>query len=203
MNSPILDLFIRFLINIIMIFIIARYLYYTGSRKKEYVFTFIVIGVTVFFLCYLLASINLELGLALGLFAIFGILRYRTLTIQIREMTYLFLSITVSVINSLTAAGYRPMIIIVVNLVILLITAVMEFLWFRRTENIITVRYERIELIKPENKEELIKDLEHRLGIKIIDVHIGSINFLRDTAMVEIHYDARKYPSFLSDFQDS
>jgi prepilin signal peptidase PulO-like enzyme (type II secretory pathway) len=203
MNSPLFDLAVRFLINTVMLIIITRFLYYTGSRKKEYVFTSNIIGVAVFFLCYLLSSINLELGLALGLFAIFGILRYRTTTVQIREMTYMFLAITVSVINSLTAAGYSALIILGVNTVILLITAILELLWFRRSKSILTVRYEKIELIRPENRTALIEDLEKRLGIEVLDVHIGAINFLRDTAMLEILYDAKRYPSFLSDFQEN
>lgn len=203
MNNPLVDLAIRFLINLAILVVIARWLYYTGSRRKEYVFTYVIIGITVFVLCYMLSSINIELGLALGLFAIFGILRYRTLPIQIREMTYLFLSITISVINSLTAAGYRSMIVLGVNIAILLIAAAMEYLWFRRIPGTISVRYEKIDLIRPDRRSELIADLEERLGIEIIDVHVGSINFLRDTAIIEILYDSRRYPGFLSDYQES
>ena len=203
MNNPLVDLAIRFLINFIFLLIIARVLYYTNSKRKEYVFTIVVIGITVFVLCYMLSSINLELGLAIGLFAIFGILRYITLSIQIREMTYLFLAITISVINSLTAAVYESYIVLGVNIVILLITASMELYWFRRAPGVLSLKYEKIELIKPDRKKELIADLEARLGIEVLDCKIGSINFLRDTAVLEVEYDAKKYPDYLSEYQDS
>ena len=187
MNGAIIDLIIRFIITVAMLIITAGFLYYPRSKKKEFVFTYIIVGMTVFFLCYLLSSINMELGLALGLFAIFGIMRYRTLPVQVREMTYLFLSITLSVINSLTSVGYQTWIILMVNAIILLCAFILELFWFKRMHGNFTVRYEKIELIRPENREALIKDLEERLGIEILDVKIGGINFLRDTAVDRGH----------------
>ncbi len=201
MSQAIIDLMVRFLITLVMLIITAGFLYYPRSKKKEFVFTFIIIGLTVFFLCYLLSSVNMELGLALGLFAIFGILRYRTLPVQIREMTYLFLSITLSVINSLTAVGYSSGVIIMVNGIILGIVLILELVWFRKAHGNFSVRYEKITMIKPENHGELKKDLEDRLGIEILDIKIGSINFLRDTAMIEIIYDANKYPYFVQHYE--
>ncbi len=201
MSQAIIDLMVRFLITMVMLVITAGFLYYPKSKKKEFVFTFIIIGMTVFFLCYLLSSVNMELGLALGLFAIFGILRYRTLPVQIREMTYLFLSITLAVINSLTAVGYSTFIILGVNATILIIVLLLELLWFRKAHGNFSIRYEKIAMIKPENHEELKRDLEDRLGIEILDMKIGSINFLRDTAMIDVIYDANKYPYFLQHYE--
>lgn len=188
MIGPILDMTLRFFVNVIFLLIIARVLYYPHSKRREYLFTFMILGITVFFLCYLLSSINLELGLALGLFAIFGILRYRTTTVEIREMTYMFLAITISVINSLTAAGYPVLLIVGVNILIVGIAWVLEALWYGRSDKRITVVYERIELIRPERRGELIEDLSARLGIQVSEVEIGSVNFLRDTAEVTVHF---------------
>ncbi len=201
MNGAILDLIIRFIITVAMLIITAGFLYYPRSKKKEFVFTYIIVGMTVFFLCYLLSSINMELGLALGLFAIFGIMRYRTLPVQVREMTYLFLSITLSVINSLTSVGYQTWIILMVNAIILLCAFILELFWFKRMHGNFTVRYEKIDLIRPEHREALIKDLEERLGIEILDVKIGGINFLRDTAVIEVIYDANRYPYYVQHYE--
>lgn len=197
MIGPILDMTLRFLVNVVFLFIIARVLYYPHSKRREYLFTFMILGITVFFLCYLLSSINLELGLALGLFAIFGILRYRTTTVEIREMTYMFLAITISVINSLTAAGYPVYLILGVNILIVGIAWILEYLWYGRSDKRITVVYERIELISPDRRDELIEDLSARLGIPVTAVEIGSVNFLRDTAEVTVHF-SRAQEHFLS-----
>lgn len=199
MNDPIIDLTIRFLINSIMLFIIARWLYFRISNKKQFLFSILIIGTTVFFLCYLLSSINLELGLALGLFAIFGILRYRSLPVAVRDMTYIFLAITISVINSLTAAGYPAGIILAVNLVILMITAGAEFAFIRRMDDSMPIKYEKIELVTPDRHEELIADLEARLGMSITDVRIKEVNFLNDTAELQVFFDNRKHGSRYTD----
>src|SRR6056297_1606436 len=100
-TSDFLELLLRFTLNMVAIVIIIRYLYYTSTRRKDYLFTYILISITVFLLCFLLENVKLQLGFALGLFAIFGIIRYRTTTIPIREMTYLFVVIALSVINAL------------------------------------------------------------------------------------------------------
>lgn len=201
MTEGLIDLTLRFFITFGMLIVLSGLLYYPKSKKKEFVFTFISVGVTVYFLSFLLSSVNMELGLALGLFAIFGILRYRTIPVQIREMTYLFLSITLSIINSLSAVGYPALLILGINLLILLITWLLERILFKRAKGRITVNYEKIELIKPDKRQALIADLEERLGMKILDVRVGSINFLRDTAEVEITYDADAYPQFRETYQ--
>ena len=126
--NPLMDFTLRFMANLLVLFIIARVIYFPGNKRKEFVFTFIIIGSTVFILSFMLSSINMELGLALGLFAIFGIMRFRTTPIMVKEMTYLFLSITISVINSLASAGYTNSHLLIANSAMILLIVLMELI---------------------------------------------------------------------------
>jgi hypothetical protein len=143
---------------------------------------------TVFLLCVLLDSVKLQLGFALGLFAIFGIIRYRTDPIAIKEMTYLFLVIGISVVNALSNKKISHAELVFANLMIVFITYGMENLWLLRHQSSRNITYEKIELILPEKREELIADLKERTGIDVIRVEIRRINFLRDTANLRIFY---------------
>jgi hypothetical protein len=168
----------------------ALALLYT-TRRKDYLFTYILISSVVFLLCYLLESVSLQIGFALGLFAIFGIIRYRTNPMPIKEMTYLFLVIGISVINALTA-GTSMIEIIFANLAVILITLGLEKMWFLRHISSKSIVYEKINLIVPEKYDELIADLQQRTGIKEIrKVEIGAINFLKDTCRMIIYYEDR------------
>jgi len=185
------ELLLRFGINLVVMLIIVRWLYYTTTRRKDYLFTYILISSVVFLLCYLLESVSLQIGFALGLFAIFGIIRYRTNPMPIKEMTYLFLVIGVSVINALTS-GTSMIQIIFANLVVILITMGLEKMWLLRHISSKSIVYEKINLIVPEKYDELIADLQERTGIKEIKkVEIGAINFLKDTCRMIIYYEDR------------
>ena len=185
------ELLLRFGINLVVMLIIVRWLYYTTTRRKDYLFTYILISSVVFLLCYLLESVSLQIGFALGLFAIFGIIRYRTNPMPIKEMTYLFLVIGVSVINALTA-GTSMIQIIFANLAVILITMGLEKIWLLRHISSKSIVYEKINLIVPEKYDELIADLQERTGIKEIKkVEIGAINFLKDTCRMIIYYEDR------------
>jgi hypothetical protein len=141
-------------------------------------------------LCYLLANVKLQLGFALGLFAIFGIIRYRTNAMPIREMTYLFLVIGISIINSLADTKTSVAEVLFTNLIILFFTFGFEKLWLLRHEVSRLINYEKIDLIKPEKHNELIADLQQRTGIKKIDrIEIGKIDFLKDTCLITIYYE--------------
>jgi hypothetical protein len=188
--SSFLELFIRFSLNFIVIMILVRWLYYSTTRRKDYLFTYILISSVVFLLCYLLESVKLQIGFALGLFAIFGIIRYRTNAIPIREMTYLFLIIGVSVVNSLADEDTSVAEILFSNGAIIFATYGLEKLWLLKHESSKIVNYEKIDLIRPENYRELIKDLQQRTGIKKIKrVEVGKIDFLRDTCLLTIYYE--------------
>ncbi len=185
-------LIVRFAFNLIVTLILVRWLYYGITKRKDYLFSYIIISTVVFLLCFLLASVELELGFALGLFAIFGIIRYRTMQIPIKEMTYLFLVIGVSVINSLSSNSIGFLDILIANTFFIGLTYVLEKVWLLRHETSMIIIYENIDLIKSENREKLIEDLETRTGIKKINkVDIGKINFLRNTANLRVYYYAK------------
>jgi hypothetical protein len=183
------ELLLRFGINLVVIILLVRWLYYTSSRRKDYLFTYLLISSVVFLLCYLLESVSLQIGFALGLFAIFGIIRYRTNPMPIKEMTYLFLVIGVSVINALTSGTSLPEIIFA-NIAVILITFGLEKVWLLRHISSKVIIYEKINLIVPEKHDEMIADLQQRTGIKeITKVEIGAINFLKDTCRIIIYYE--------------
>ena len=131
----------------------------------------------------------MEMGFALGLFAVFGILRYRTEAIPIRQMTYLFIVIGISMINALSNKSVSIFEVLFTNGLITLITYLIDRLWFQTIEEKKSIVYEKIELIKPENKQELIKDLKERTGLPIHEVKVDKIDFLKDTAAVTIYYN--------------
>jgi hypothetical protein len=186
-----LEFVLRFILNMSVIMILVRWLYYSKTKRKDYLFTYILISSIVFLLCFLLESVKLQIGFALGMFAIFGIIRYRTDALPIKEMTYLFLIIGISVINALTNAETSLMDLLFTNAVIIFITYGLEKVWLLKHESSKLIVYEKINLIKRENYDLLIKDLEERTGIKKINrVEVGKINFLRDICDLTIYYYA-------------
>ena len=183
-----LELVFRFAFNSLVITILVRYLYYNTSKRKDYLFTYFLISFIVFLLCYLLENVKLELGFALGLFAIFGIIRYRTRQIEIKEMTYLFLVIGVSVINALANKKISYAELLFTNLALIGITYLLERVFLLKHESRKAIDYDKIENIKPQNYELLKADLEERTGLLINRIEIGKLDFLRDSARVYIHY---------------
>ncbi len=193
------ELAIRFGINLIVVLLLVRWLYYSASKRKDYLFTYILISSVVFLLCFLLESVTLQIGFALGLFAIFGIIRYRTNPMPIKEMTYLFLVIGISVINALTT-GTGMVEILFANVVIILITFGLEKVWLLRHVSSKTIIYEKINLIVPEKYGELIADLKERTGISDIKkVEIGKINFLKDTCRMIVYYEDKNRSMNMAD----
>tara|TARA_B100000497_G_C7654626_1_gene393972 strand:+ start:712 stop:1308 length:597 start_codon:yes stop_codon:yes gene_type:complete len=179
---------VRFLLNFLFLTAVVKFIYYKRSEKKEYLFTFYLIGIVVFFLCFTLKKYELDLGMALGLFAIFGILRYRTLPLEVREMTYLFVVIGIAVMNGLSNKKMSYAEIIAANSIIVLALYFLELYWLKTEVFSKEVLYETIENIKPENHKKLKDDLEKRLGVNIIRFEIGNVNFLRDVAKITVHY---------------
>ena len=179
---------IRFLLNLFFLTGIVKFIYYKHSQKREYLFTFYLIGIVVYFLCFTLKKYELDLGMALGLFAIFGIIRYRTLPLEVKEMTYLFVVIGVAVMNALSNKKMSYAEIIAANSIIVLTLYILERYWTRTEVFSKEVLYETIENIRPENHDKLKEDLEKRLGVTIIRFEIGNVNFLRDVAKITVHY---------------
>jgi hypothetical protein len=191
-------LLIRLGINLLFLTILIRVLYYTKTRRKDYLFTYYLIGTITFFLCFGLMQMDIDTGMGLGLFAIFGIIRYRTDAIEIKEMTYLFMVIGISVVNALASNELSISEVGVINISVVLLTYILENLWLMKHETRKTINYERIDLIKPENYDLMKADLEKRTGLSINRVEVGKIDFLNDTAMVRIYYfaDEQEYSDY-------
>lgn len=187
-NKDIYSLLFRLLLNFFFLTLIIRFVYYPKTKRKDYVFTYLLIGLVTFFLTFALKKLEIGVGMGLGLFAIFGIIRYRTQTIEIKEMTYLFVVIGLSVINSLATQEISLLEVLLLNGTALLITAGLEFFWWKNNEQMRTVIYEKIDLITPEKYDEMKLDLELRTGLEIIRFEIGKTNFLNDTAEVRVYF---------------
>lgn len=179
---------IRFGFNMIATFIIVVMLYARNSKRKEFYFSYFAISLSVFMLVFLLQGVKLELGFALGLFAIFGIIRYRTDAIPIKEMTYLFVIIAVSVINALSKDFLGYLELTLVNLLLVGALWILEHILMLRQEDSLQIIYENIENIHEDREAELIADLEKRTGIKIRRYRIDKVDFLRDVARITIWF---------------
>lgn len=179
----------RFLLNMIFVFILIHFFYYRKSRRLDYYFTFVLISISIFFLIYLLGSVKIKVGMALGLFAIFGIIRYRTETVPVREMTYIFVIISLSVINAI-ALNLSYAEIVVTNLIYVISVWVVESFRGLRHVSSKLILYDRVDNIQPHQRAELIEDLQKRTGLKIIRVEVGGINYLQDTVMLKIYYES-------------
>jgi hypothetical protein len=183
--------FVRLAINLISMIVLLRLIYYRITGRHDFFFTFFMFNLIIFIITILLNSgTSFSIGAAFGLFAIFAMLRYRTEDISTRDMTYLFLSITIGLISSINQGTALE--IVLINVIILLTAFLVESNVFLKQEFIKTVEYENIELIKPEKHPELLRDLRDRTGLDIHKVYIKRIDFLRDTALIKIHYRSSK-----------
>ncbi len=181
---------VRFLINFIFLTAVIRYSYFRFSQKTEYLFTFYLVGTVVFFLCFTLKKYELDLGLALGLFAIFGILRYRTDPIKVKEMTYLFVVIGISIINALSNKKMSYIEIISTNTAVFLLAYYLDRNWSINKSQTVSkdIVIHSLEHIRPEQHEHLKQELEEKLGFEILKFDIGQIDFQKQTAKIKIRY---------------
>lgn len=178
---------LRFSFHMLVCFIMIHFCYYRKNRNREYYKSLIFFSAGMFLLLFLLESIKLQIGLTLGLLAIFGVIRYRTETVPIKEMTYLFMVIAISVINGLSlSVSYA--VLGATNLLILLIVGFFEFQKFLSSTSSKLILYDRIELITPDKHDELMADLCKRTGLNIEKIEIGHIDFLRDAAFIRVYY---------------
>jgi len=192
-EAPVLDwnmwyFIAHFLINFVVVWIINRLLYYPKSRRRDYFFTFTLIGVSIFLMIFLLGSVKIKVGFALGLFAIFGIIRYRTESVPIREMTYLFAIIAISVINALASEITYLELIFTNSIFIVTIWLLESKRWLKHVSCKI-IQYDKIALITPDKREEMFADLKKRTGLDITNVEIGNIDFLKDSAFIKVYYE--------------
>ena len=194
------SILMRFVICLLVNWFIVQFLYFRKSQRRDFYFTFVIISVAIFFLVYLMMGMDrgkATMGVGLGLFGIFSIMRYRTDTMPVREMTYLFVVVCLSVVHAMAdmvgvdakgkIIGTPVCELIVIDIIV--VAAIILFERVLKVENTKLIQYDRIELVKPDKRQELIADLEQRLGIKVTDVKVGAIDFLRDMAMLRVTYE--------------
>ncbi len=182
-----IEMLTRFILNIAAVGIVIHFFYYPKSQRRDYYFTFILMAVSIFMLIYLMDDAKMKVGAALGLFAVFGIIRYRTEQIAIRDMTYLFFIVALSVVNGMSVK-LSAVELLVSNGIFILTAAFAENHLLVKRISYKYIRYDNIDLVNASRNEELIADLEKRTGLHITRVEIGSIDFLRDCALLKIHY---------------
>ena len=186
---------LMFLFNLLMSWIIIYFIYYKVSKRRDYYVTFMLFSNAMFLLLWLMQILDIQTGFVLGLFAIFGMIRYRTETVPIREMTYLFIIIAQSVINSLSlkADDLAWHQLLFANIALIVLAGAFE-LWSARKQHTSTkiILYEKIENIVPQKREELLTDLRQRTGLDISAIEIGHIDFLRDVAYIKVTYPLPK-----------
>jgi hypothetical protein len=194
----------RFALNALVIFLLVRIIYYPRHRNKDFLFSFFLFNIINFIICYLLSSATIKIGFAFGLFAIFSIIRYRSVSVPIREMAYLLTSVTIGILNALSSLDTGLPELLISNGVLLLLTFVLDRKVTLPHENSQMVIYEKIELIKPENRNQLIEDLKLRTGLPIHRIEIGRIDLMRDSAKIRIFYlsEESQSSSFDSDGDD-
>jgi len=178
---------LRYAFNFVVTGVIIHFFYYPKSRRRDYYFTFMMIALSVFFIIFLLGGVKLKVGFVLGIFAIFGIIRYRTESVPIREMTYLFTITAIAVINALSVQmSYVEL--ITVNLIFVLVAWGLESGKWLKHVSCKWVLYDKIQLITPDRYEELLQDITLRTGLKVQRIEVGHIDFIRDSAMLKVYY---------------
>ena len=190
--SDYLAFVLGFLLNLAVAVVIVRFIYYPRTRDKRYVFTFLAFNTIIYFVLSLMSSISLGVGVGFGLFAIFSVLRYRTDTIPIREMTYLFIILALPVMNSSAMVASHWGELLLANTAVLIMLWVLEKEWGFQYEISKRIVYENIELIQPARRAELLADLTARTGLPIQRVKVGKIDFLRDVAELQVYYFAEE-----------
>jgi len=183
----------RLVIDISSVIILIRFIYYPIYKHRDLFFTFFIFNLIIFLISFLLNKVELSMGAAFGLFAVFSMLRYRTEDISIKDMTYLFLVIALGLVSAVIKVKnaediFENMFLIFINGIVLLITYLLESSVLMRKETMKQLTYENIELIKPERREDLIADLKTRTGINIHRLSIHKIDFLKDSAVIKIYY---------------
>ena len=181
-------LMFRFALNLLFIAILVRGVYYRFAPKKDFAFTFFIFNVIIFFACYFMSKMEISMGFAFGLFAIFGILRYRTTTVPIKEMTYLLAAIVLALVNAIITSKITYIEILIANVATLICAFGIESIWYKDRQYSKLIAYENIEMITPDHKEAMLEDLRQRTGLHITQFEIEEIDFLRDSASVRIYY---------------
>lgn len=187
-NTSIWGILIRFGINLVFLIILIGVVYYRYSKKEKFLFTFFLIGIIVFFVSSIMKKFDIGVGMAFGLFAIFGILRLRTINFSVKDMAYLFACIGISVINALGLLIYHFYGILIFNTLIILTALILELFIKSKIFKRESIVYENINLLRPENQDSLIQDISARTGQEILKTKVRDINFKRGIAKLDIYF---------------
>ena len=185
--------FWRLLIDVVSMIILVRFIYFRIYKKKDYLFTFFLFNIIIFIITYLMNKVDMSLGAAFGLFAVFSMLRYRTEGISTKDMTYLFIVIAIGLICAVSKGTYFELGLI--TAILIAFTYALDGNWLVRNELVKTIQYENIELIKPEDYNALVDDLKKRTGLHIHRVSVDKINFLKDVAVVRVYFYEDSLPN--------
>jgi hypothetical protein len=190
-EHTLLSILVRFFANLAVLYILIGVIYYRYSRKEEFLFSFILMGIIIFLICSLLETVNIQLGMALGLFAIFAILRFRTVTYTVKDMTYIFIVIGVSIINSQAHVPPHLLGALVINSIIISATFFLEVFLKKKALTSLLLIYNKLELLAPALKKELLNDLSVHTGQNIEKVVINKIDIGKKIAEIEVYYKER------------
>jgi len=197
------DFSLRGLIDVLAIVLLVGLIYYPKHKNKDFIFTFVIFNIINFMICFLLGAAKIKMGFAFGLFAIFSIIKYRTIVVSIKDMGYFFICVALGMLNSLANTSDGYLILIICNAVILTLTYFLERLNFIDNENVKEIIYDNVRLVKPDLREELIADLIERTGLEIHKVEIVSINYLKDTVLLKAYYYAKESENTLPTASDN
>jgi hypothetical protein len=192
------DFAIRSGIDLAAIFLLVGLMYYPKYKNKDFVFTFSIFNVINFMICYLLGTAKIQMGFAFGLFAIFSIIRYRTIMISIKDMGYFFICVALAMLNSLADTSDGFLLLIICNVVILVMTFLLERLNFINNENSKEIVFDNVNLIKPSQRDALLAELKARTELNIHKVDVIKINYLKDTVLLKVYYYAKESENTLS-----
>ena len=185
------SILLRFSVNLLVLFVLIRFIYYRFSGKDDYLFSFFLMGIVIFLICSILETNDIQMGMALGLFAIFAILRFRTVNYSVKEMTYTFTIIGISVINS--QADVRPAVLgaLLVNSIIVLTAYLLEIYLQKKSMTSLIVIYNKLKLLKPNLRKELLSELSDHTGQNIERIIIRKMDISKGNAEVEVYFKDR------------
>ncbi len=187
------DLLLKFGFNITIVYLIVKVIYSANNDKRDHIFTYFIFNILIFFLCHLMVNVELGMGFAFGLFALFSIMRYRTQTISIKDMTYLFAVVCIAVMNAMDVSNLGVVELLFINFSIVAGIYLLEKSYFKENITIRKVAYEKVSLVQPGRYNELKADLEERMGLPIKKIEVYSVNYLNDSAVLYVHYNADEF----------
>jgi Domain of unknown function (DUF4956) len=202
-QNIILEFGVRYALNLIVTFVLIRTFYYARHKNKDFVFTFFLFNSVLFLICFLLSSTKIELGFSFGLFAIFSIFRYRTVTVPVREMGYFFLTVTVGIINALANLSDTLLLLMVCNVIILVLTYILDGNLGLEHESFEEINYDRMDLIQPEKRLEMLQNLRERTGLMIHRVKFQKIDFAKNVVNLHAYYYTQENESTDKDSPDN